>query len=112
MGVLDENPSTTDGAIGIMEFLSDRVPLYPDGHPFAIITHCDGGAFERMVGARKVRAADRGQIRKLMALEPSAQEFHKRGLILQVRTSPKKIYKIVGVWLYWAAGVMIGLLSC
>jgi hypothetical protein len=84
LGVLDDNPSSTEGAIGIMDFLSTKVPLYPDGKPYPIITHCDCGAFERMLGGRKVRAADRGPVRKLLGIEPSAQEFHKRGLMLQV----------------------------
>jgi hypothetical protein len=76
---------TLHGAIGIMDYLSTMVPLYPDGRPHTIVTHCDGGAFERMVGARRVRAPDRGPVRKLLGLEPSAQEFHKRGIMLQVR---------------------------
>jgi hypothetical protein len=84
--MVDENPSTTDGAIGIMDYLSTLVPLYPDGRPHTIITHCDGGAFERMVGGKKVRAADGEPITQLLGLEPSAQEFHKRGSMLQVYT--------------------------
>lgn len=115
LGVIDENPSTTNGAIGICDRLSEVVPQYPDGKPFAVVTHCDGmelcidllnqlliltakrskvaqwwsllsagGAFERMVSAKRVRASAREPMDRLLGLEPSAQEFHKRGIILQV----------------------------
>ena len=82
--MIDENPSTAEGGIGICDRLSEKVPRHPDGRPFAIITHCDGGAFEHMVSARKTRAPVEDPMERLLGLEPSAQEFHKRGIMLQV----------------------------
>jgi len=49
-----------------------------------IPTHGDCLAVERMVDAKRARATDMTSVSRLQGLEPVPQEFHHRGVMLQV----------------------------
>ncbi|XP_053403746.1 uncharacterized protein LOC123554765 isoform X2 [Mercenaria mercenaria] len=83
IGVINENPSTCDGVINIMEQLHKYVPVKADGSPFRILTWGDGLSCERHVDAQNARANGADLFAKLQGLEPAAQEFHKRMILMQ-----------------------------
>ena len=90
---MDENPSTTSGAISIMETLQSYVPWHGDhskGKPHVTPVFADGGACELMVGAQRRRVTNASHYERLLGLEPSPQEFHHRGIIMQVHTVKEK----------------------
>jgi hypothetical protein len=49
LGVIQENPSTTGGTIGIMTHLQRYVPLAGDEQPFPVLCHGDQLSVERML---------------------------------------------------------------
>jgi hypothetical protein len=67
-----------------MSRLHRYVPVSPDGSLFVLPTHGDGLAVERMVDGKIARLADLTLAEKVDGLEPVPQEFHHRGLMLQV----------------------------
>ena len=67
-----------------MENLHRHVPRRADNSLFVIPTHGDGGSVERMIDAKRGRAADITDSDRLEGLQPVPQEFHHRGLMLQV----------------------------
>ena len=82
LGVSDENPSTTQGAIGIYEDLQKYVPAI-DSKPFTSIVYGDGLSCERGNDAHRARANGLNPWERLEGCEPAAQEFHKEMLLLQ-----------------------------
>ena len=84
IGIIDENPSTSAGVMAIMTRLMQYVPRKPDGSYAEVPTHGDCGAVERMVDSLKARIGDHTQGERLECLVPVPQEFHHRGLMLQV----------------------------
>ena len=85
IGIIDENPSTNDGTIRIMEALQNYVPKKPDGSFRVVPCHGDGMSIERMTEAKKARSADMNPDERLEGLEQTPQEFHHRALMMQVR---------------------------
>ena len=81
---MQENPSTLSGTIKIMEKLQENVPRRPDGTFHVVATHGDGLSVENMVSAKRARSADLSDFDRLEGLVPIPQEFHHRGLMLQV----------------------------
>ena len=77
-------PSSTGGVIQIMESLQKYVPRRKDGSYRVVPAHGDALSVERMNDATKARAADLTDTDRLEGLEASPQEFHHRGLMLQV----------------------------
>jgi len=67
-----------------MSTLHAFVPRLPDGSLVVVPTHGDCLAVERMMDAKRARAADLSNTDRLEGLEPVPQEFHHRGLMLQV----------------------------
>ena len=92
VGIINANPGTDEGVTTIMEKLQDYTPWSFDsrGHviPFAIPCHGDGLSHERMVNAQFHRQGNPDAKSRLQGLEAVPQEFHHRGLILQVCTFP------------------------
>ena len=84
IGIIDANPSSTGGVIDIMCHLHVYVPQLNDGTLVTVPTHGDCAAVERMVDAKCARAADLSRSDRLEGLEPVPQEFHHRGLMIQV----------------------------
>lgn len=85
IGIIDENPSTTAGVIKISDHLHRYVPRGPDGKLRVIPTHGDAMSVERMVEGQKARASELNDVDRLKGLEAIPQEFHHRGLMLQVQ---------------------------
>lgn len=67
-----------------MATLHKYVPQTAAGNLIVVPTHGDCLAVERMVDSKRARAADLNQVDRLEGLEPVPQEFHHRGLMLQV----------------------------
>jgi len=67
-----------------MSQLHKYVPQLDDGSLVTVPTHGDCLAVERMVDAKRARAADLSSADRLEGLEPMPQEFHHRGLMIQV----------------------------
>jgi len=84
IGIIDANPSSTAGVIDVMCRLHEYVPQLHDGTLITVPTHGDCGAVERMVDAKRARVADLTSSDRLEGLEPVPQEFHHRGLMIQV----------------------------
>ena len=84
IGIIDKNPCTIDGTIGIMDDLHKYVARREDGTLHVIPTHGDGMSVERMTDAKRVRAAGFSDVNRLEGLEQTPQEFHHRGLLMQV----------------------------
>ncbi|KAK3102767.1 hypothetical protein FSP39_013804 [Pinctada imbricata] len=82
LGVFNENPSSTQGAIGIYERLQAYVPSI-DGKPYPTIVYGDGLSCERGNDAQNARANGLDEWERLEGLEPAAQEFHKEMILLQ-----------------------------
>jgi hypothetical protein len=68
-----------------MEHLQNFVPWGPDG-PRVIPTHGDQLSNERMTDAKRARNANLTKRARLEGLEQVAQEFHHRGILMQVMT--------------------------
>lgn len=83
IGIIHHNPSTTEGAIAIGERLQDFVPWLPDG-PVVTPCHLDQGAHERLTDAKRARNAEDTPRERLQGLEKVQQDFHHRGIMLQV----------------------------
>ena len=79
IGVMDENPSTVPGVIGILDRLHKYVPML-DGRVHTLITWGDGLSCERHVDAQNARANEPTPRDRL----EGPQDFHKRILLLQV----------------------------
>ena len=84
IGIIDANPSSTAGVIDIMTRLHAYVPQLEDGTLITVPTHGDCMAVERMMDAKRARAAYLSSSDRLEGLEPVPQEFHHRGLMIQV----------------------------
>lgn len=78
---MDDNPSTTAGVIGILKSLHKYVPMNKSSL-YPLVCHCDGGAFQLSIGAKKAQSALGSKSERLEGLVPTAQEFHKRGILL------------------------------
>jgi hypothetical protein len=92
---MEENPSTTAGTINIMSRLHKYVPMMPDGKtPYTIPTHGDCMAVERMIDGKIARLADMTLAEQISGLEPTPQEFHHRGNMLQVPHDNQFIHEL------------------
>ena len=67
-----------------MEYLHNFVPRDSNGKLRKIPTHGDALSVERMRESLKSRSGDITDLERLEDLEPIPQEFHHRGLMLQV----------------------------
>lgn len=75
------------GTIAIMDYLHRYVPMIPNGQLMTIPTHGDCLAVERTIDGKMARAADFTAAERLEGLEPVGEEFHHRGVMLQVMLS-------------------------
>ncbi|KAJ8304619.1 hypothetical protein KUTeg_018202 [Tegillarca granosa] len=82
LGVFDENPCSTGGAIGIYRKLLNYVPSLNDS-PYPTIIFGDGLSCERGNDAQKAVCIGLSPWERLESLHPSPQEFHKEMLLLQ-----------------------------
>ncbi|OWF48543.1 Chromatin modification-related protein png2 [Mizuhopecten yessoensis] len=82
LGVFDENPSSTNGAIGIYRKIQQYIPSV-DEKPYPTIVFGDGLSCERGNGAHNACSGELDPWRRLEGLQPSPQEFHKEMLLLQ-----------------------------
>ncbi len=69
--------------MNIMGTLQDYAPTV-HGQMLTVPTHGDGMSIERMVDAKRARSSHHTSAERLDGLEPTPQEFHHRGLMLQV----------------------------
>ena len=84
IGVLEANPSSTEGVSRIMRFLHKYVPT-KDGEVSPIVCHGDGLSVERMCDSQRHNAGGSTPTERLEGLVAAPQEFHKRMILLQVR---------------------------
>lgn len=77
LGVFKEDPSSTQGAVGIYSKLQEYVPVLDD-KPYG-----DGLSCERGNDAQRARTNGLNPFERLEGLEPAAQEFHKEMILLQ-----------------------------
>ena len=84
LGVFEEDPGTLKGTIRIMKHLNQYVPVKLNGKPFPILTNGDQKSHELMVSGRIAMASSENENDRFMGLIPIPQEFHKRGIVLQV----------------------------
>ena len=84
LGVVDADPSSTEGAIQIMEYLHKYTPDAQGGSYMPILCNGDGLSIERMVHAKRGRANSGDAEHCLQKLAESTQEFHKEMILLQV----------------------------
>ena len=85
MGVVEANPSSTDGTIEIMEQLYRYVAVV-NGRAIPMLCSGDGLSIERMIHALMGRANGWAHDKRLSGLVPTPQEFHKEIILLQVET--------------------------
>lgn len=81
-GVFNEDPCSTQGAIGIYERLQKYVPTI-DNCPIKTLVFGDGLSCERGNDAQRARSNGLDPFERLEGLEPAAKEFHKEMLLLQ-----------------------------
>ena len=84
LGIVEADPSSTQGTITIMQHLHQYIPKLEDGSCVEIICNGDGLSIERMVHAKRARAASGTAEGCLANLIESPQEFHKEIILLQV----------------------------
>ena len=85
--MVQENPATLTGAINILRVLHKYVPVM-EGDFIKIPTNGDGLSVERHIGAQAHMAGSEVIPEgRLLGLEPVPQEFHHRGIYLQVSCS-------------------------
>lgn len=84
IGIIHANPSSTEGVFKIMEHLQKYVPIRPDGTFHTIPVHGDALSIERMVDCTRARATNVKRFERFEGLQGIPQEFHHRGLMLQV----------------------------
>ncbi len=82
--MIDENPSTLNGAIKILEHLHKYVPVLEDGSLHTVPTNGDGGSVERMNDAHNARCTSLTETTRLEGCQEVPQEFHHWGLAKQV----------------------------
>lgn len=82
LGVFKEDPSSTQGAIGIYSKLQNYVPVN-DGKPYPFVVYDDGVNCERGNDDQWARANGLNPTERLEGLEPAAQEVHKEMILLQ-----------------------------
>ena len=82
---MPENPGSTSGAIAALRFMNKYVPTIEGGRVKKVATNGDQGSVERHIGAQRHLAGSKGLASRLVGLEPTPQEFHKRGVYLQVK---------------------------
>ena len=90
LGVCQENPSTINGTIKILENLHQYVPKSGD-NVFKLLCYGDGLSCERHNDAHMARSNGNTKTDQLQGLEPQVQEFHKRMLLMQVLISNLQI---------------------
>ena len=83
IGVINADPSTTDGTIDIMKTLHKYVPII-NGKLHTVPCHADGASCEHMQEAHRHRNADLTPEDRLEGLEETPQEFHHRGNMMKV----------------------------
>ena len=83
IGLIDANPSSVSGVIQIMTELQKHVPRI-NGNLRVVPTHGDALSVERMVDSQRAKVGELTDEQKLLGLLPIPQEFHHRGLMLQV----------------------------
>ena len=79
LGVIEANPSSTAGAAQILRKLEEHVP-----DDFPVPVHGDGLSVMRMSDAQLSLAWTDDERDQLGLCLPVSQEFHKRGILLQV----------------------------
>ena len=82
LGVFDDDPSSTRGAITIYENLQRYFPSIDD-KPYTAIVYGDGLSCERGNDAHRGRTNGLKASERLEGCEPGIQEFHKGMLLLQ-----------------------------
>jgi hypothetical protein len=82
LGVVDANPSSTEGTISIMQHLQTYCPETTEKQP--ILCSGDGMSVERMIHAQRGRVNGLTKEERVECTPPAAQEFHKEILKLQV----------------------------
>eukprot|EP00057_Strongylocentrotus_purpuratus_P003906 XP_003727623.1 PREDICTED: uncharacterized protein LOC100893656 [Strongylocentrotus purpuratus] len=89
LGVVDADPSTTQGMIRVMENLQQYVPVV-EGKPVPCLLNGDSLTIERILNAQRARSNGEEWDDRLEGFHACPQEFHKERLHLQ--DSNKKFY--------------------
>ncbi|XP_038046083.1 uncharacterized protein LOC119720481 [Patiria miniata] len=82
LGVIDENPFSTQGSVCMLESLHRFVPSYgEDLYPTACFG--DGLSVAQMTDAKQTRVSGASAADRLEGLVQCPQDFHRRGVLLQ-----------------------------
>ena len=84
LGVLDKDETKIADMVDILEEYHKYVPGDEAGEPFMIPLFGDQLSVERSYDAQKARINAEDAWGQLQGLHPSIQEWHKRGILLQV----------------------------
>lgn len=87
-----KDETKTSDMIDIMEEYYKYLPTSETGKPVKLPLYCDGLSCERADGAQKARTNGEDEWQCLLGLEPCAQDWHKRQLLLQ--DTYDKLFKI------------------
>ncbi|XP_071500137.1 uncharacterized protein [Diadema antillarum] len=82
LGVVNANPSTTQGMVTVLQHLQQYVPE-KRGSPIQTLVSGDGLTIERILHAQRARSNGENWKARLDAFTPAPQEFHKEILLLQ-----------------------------
>ena len=85
LGVLDKDETKITDMTDIMKEYTQYVPHKRDGSPLVLPLYGDGLSVERSYDAQTAMINAAGPFLQLQGLHPSIQEWHKRGILLQVR---------------------------
>ncbi|KAK3108451.1 hypothetical protein FSP39_008205, partial [Pinctada imbricata] len=92
LGVLDKNESKITDMVDILEHYHQYVPT-KDGIPVKTILYGDGLSCERVNDAQNARINAADVWDRLEGIEPAAQEWHKRAIILQTPDNIEDLHR-------------------
>jgi len=84
ISVIEANPSTTSGTIDICEHLQKYIPVVGET-THKIPCNVDQMSHERMTHSKRARTTCNDQLSQIKPLVENPQEFHKSGIVMQVR---------------------------
>ena len=80
-GIIDADPSSTDGTIAIMQHLDQLVPKRENGQPFSMCVSGDEMSCRNMKMAKRTMTRARHPSQRLTGHIETPGEFHKQGIM-------------------------------
>lgn len=84
LGTIKADPASLPGVVDIMSKLHELCPKKNNSFQH-VICNGDGLSMERMVSAKHLAARSSSAATRMEGLVPSPQEFHKEGILMQVK---------------------------